>query len=225
MSFLRKKIQETFTEEISQKIFQLEFADESFVELLHELIPSLSADDLNLVLEFVVEDEGWSSEKKILFLQELLSNQDPAISEKAIIYLELYIGEKSAPLIEHLVTNQSHGVRARVFWVLAKYYSERELTLEIIDELKIASEDNEQIFLAAALYQRNNSVSSLEMRFLKDYYIQYFYDTSKEELKVSLVGKQGLAAKVIGLILWEAGIELFATGSLQSENMLWLIEK
>ncbi len=225
MPFLRKKIQETLSENISQKIFQLELADESFIELLNELLVILSVDELNLLLEFAVEDEEWSSEKKILLLQELLSNQNSVICEKAIIYLEPFIGKKIIPLIEHLVTNQSHGVRSRVFWVLAKYATERDLTLEIIDELKTASEDNEQIFLAAALYQRNNSASSLEMRFLKDYYIQQFYDPKIDELKVSLVGKQGLAAKVIGLILWEAGIELYSTGSLQSENMLWLIEK
>ncbi|MHA1188540.1 MAG: hypothetical protein ACTSXA_14700 [Candidatus Heimdallarchaeota archaeon] len=225
MTFLRKKIQEDLPEPLAQKVFQLEEEQAPFEDLLQEILTSFSVDQLNLVLEFETENDQLSNDRKIIFLRHLLTHQEPLLREKAIVYLEPLLKEKIAPLVEPLIADSVQPVRVRVYWVLAKYTENDELTLKIIDELNFQLEDNEQIFLAAALYQCNNSPASIEMRFLNDFYHQHYFDSLTNELKVSLTGKHGYAAQIIGLILWEAGIELVKVGSLEMYDMLWLIDK
>ena len=225
MTFLRKKIQEDLPESLSKKVFQLEEEQAPFEDLLQEILTGFSVDQLNLVLEFEIENEHLTNERKIIFLRRLLKHQDPLLKEKAIQFLEPFLKGKVVPLVEPLVSDPAHPVRVKVLWVLAKYTNNDELTLKIIDELKFQLEDNEQIFLAAALFQCNNSPASIEMRFLSDYYQQHYFDSLTNELKVSLTGKRGYAAQIIGLILWEAGIELVKVGSLEMYDMHWLIDK
>lgn len=225
MTFLRKKIQEDLPEPLAQKVFQLEEEQTPFEDLLQEIFTSFSVDQLNLVLEFETENEQLTNERKIIFLRQLITHQEPLLREKAIVYLEPLLKEKIVPFVKPLISDSVLPVRVRVLWVLAKYTENDELTLKIIDELNFHLEDNEQIFLAAALFQCNNSPASIEMRFLSDFYHQHYFDSLTKDLKVSLTGKRGYAAQIIGLILWEAGIELFKVGSLEVYDMLWLIDK
>lgn len=225
VTFLRKKIQEDLPEPLAQKVFQLEEEQAPFEDLLQEIFTSFSVDQLNLVLEFELENEQLTNERRIIFLRNLLKHQDPLLREKAVQFLEPYLKDKLVPLVESLIADPENKIRVRVYWVLAKYTENDELTLKIIDELNFQLEDNEQIFLAAALFQCNNSPASIEMRFLSDFYHQHYFDSLTNDLKISLTGKRGYAAQIIGLILWEAGIELVKVGSLEAYDMLWLIEK
>ncbi len=225
MSFLRKKIAAELPEEFSYKVFQLEQEDAPFEKLLHEILSLFSDNQLNLVLEFEIGNERLSDTKRIAFLQALLTHIDALLREKAIQFLEPYLKEKLVPLVTPLITDDSHNVRVRVYWVLEKYTTYADLLELILLDFKLATEDNELIFLAAALYLLNNSPDSYQMQFLKKFYIEHYFDPEKNDLKVSLTGVHGYPAQIIGLILWEAGIELFAVGSLKMYDMLWLIEK
>ena len=225
MTFLRKKIQEDLPEPLAQKVFQLEDEQVPFEDLLQDIITSFSVEQLNLVLEFEIENEQLSNERRVAFLRNFLKHEDSLLREKAIQFLEPYLKDKLVPLVESLIADPENKVRVRVYWVLAKYTENDELTLKIIDELDFKLEDNEQIFLAAALYQCDNSPASIEMRFLSDFYHKHYFDSVTNELKVSLTGKHGYAAQIIGLILWEAGIKLVRVGSLEAYDLLWLIDK
>ncbi|HUU78655.1 MAG TPA: hypothetical protein VMX55_09925 [candidate division Zixibacteria bacterium] len=225
MTFLRKKIQEDLPEPLAQKVFQLEDEQAPFEDLLQDIITSFSVEQLNLILEFEIENEQLSNERRVAFLRNFLRHEDPLLREKAIQFLEPYLKDKLVPLVESLISDPEDKVRVRVYWVLAKYTENDELTLKIIDEFNFQLEDNEQIFLAAALYQCNNSPTSIEMRFLSDFYHKHYFDLVTNELKVSLTGKRGYAAQIIGLILWEAGIKLIRVGSLEAYDLRWLIDK
>lgn len=226
MSFLREKIIAELPKALSQKVFQLEELEEDhFKMVLQELIASLSDDQLNLIVEYEVGNEHLTDQKRIIFLQYFLIHSDEVLREKAIAYLEPYLKAELVPLVEPLLEDDFHNVRVRVYWVLAKYSDFPDLLEMILLDFNIATEDNELILLAAALYLLNNDPTSYGMRFLKEYYLEHYFDLEKNELKVSLTGYHGYPAQIIGLILWEAGIKLYKRGSLEQYNLRWLISK
>jgi len=157
-------------------------------------------------------------------LKRFLTHEEPLLREKAVQFLEPFLKEKLVPLVKPLRNDPSLAVQSRVLWVLAKYTREKELTEQIMDALNKVVEDTEQIFLAAALYLIDNSPQSREMLFVKDFFCKHFFDCKTNTLKVLITGSEGYAAQLIGMILGEAGIPLFETGSLEVYNLLWLIK-
>lgn len=226
MTFLQKKLQETIPEIIYKQILLVEDNLEEFEELYENTLSSLTAPQLNTLLDFLIAKKKVSEDVKISISQKLLSHHESFLREKSILYLESFQQKESVQYISPLIIDLSPCVRARVFWVLAKHSEDdANLTQQIFDDLTINAEDTDQVILAGALYLRNNSPSSIEMRFLRDFYLENYYDTITQKLKVNITGKLGFAAQGIGLILWEAGIEIFAIDSLEILDMNWLIEK
>ncbi len=227
MTFLQKKLQETIPEIIYKQILLIEEGNlADFEELYDKTLSTLSAIQLNTLLDFLVAKKKISKEIKVSFLQKLLSHQESFLREKVVLYLESLLQKDCVSSITPLRADTALSVRARIFWVLAKYTTgDEEFTQQIIKDLKASTIDNDQVLLAAALYQRNNTSASLEMQFLRDFYLENYIDLVSQELKVNLTGKHGFAAQMIGLILWEANIKIYAIDSLKTYNMQWLVEK
>ncbi|MBN1329111.1 MAG: HEAT repeat domain-containing protein [Candidatus Heimdallarchaeota archaeon] len=226
MAFLRRKIQEEFPKTQAIQVFQFERSTPVNFILLEEIITSFTVQQLHLVVEFAFSNKKFPKANQIALFTQLLSHEDVGLREKAIQYLEPLIKSALVPLVEPLRKDPSLTVRAMVLWVLAKYSAiEGDLLDQILEELPHVTTDNDQIYLAAALFQLNSSANSREMTILKDYYFKHYFDPQTNQLKVSLTGKHGYAAQIIGLILWEAGIQLIQIGSLKMYDLLWFIEK
>ena len=226
MTFLRRKIQEEFPKAQATQVFQFEQSTPVNFTLLGEIITTFTTQQLHLVVDFAFSNKKFPKANQIALFTQLLSHEDTGLREKAIQYLEPYIKGSLVPLVEPLRKDSSLTVRAMVLWVLAKYSAEEgDLLAQILEELPRATTDNDQIYLAAALYQLNSSATSREMTALKEFYFKHYFDPQTNQLKVSLTGKHGYAAQIIGLILWEAGIQLIHIGSLKMYDLLWFIEK
>jgi hypothetical protein len=227
MTFLQKKLQETIPEEIYQQILLIEESSlEEFEEFYRDTLRSLTTTQLNTFLDFLIAKKKIQKEIKISFLHKLLSHEALFLREKVILYLEALQQKDCIPTILSLRSDVNISIRAQVYWILAKHtMGDEDLTPQIIEDLKTAEQDNDQILLAAALFQRNDSPSSFEMRFLKEFYLGNYFDSINQVLKISLTGEHGHAAQTIGLILWEASIKIYAIDSLETYNLQWLVEK
>ena len=227
MTFLQKKLQETVHETIYRQILEIDDCTLEDFEILYEkTLSTLTTNQIHTLLDYIIAKIKIAQEIKISFCKKMLLHSEPFLREKAIMYLEALLKVDCISSILPLKTDEASSVRIRVLWVLAKYIEgDEDLTQQIIDELKPTILDSGQILLAAALYQRNSNPASLEMRYLKDFYLKYYYDFEKQALKRNLTGEHGQATQIIGLILWEAGIRIFAIDSLEMYNSQWLIEK
>ncbi|MGC9778108.1 MAG: hypothetical protein HZR80_02580 [Candidatus Heimdallarchaeota archaeon] len=123
-----------------------------------------------------------------------------------------------------LINEKNDETKAKAYWALATFT--KEITLDQIKiELLSTESDLARIFLAGALFQLDSSFDSLEMKFLSEYYLTYYYDIDKEELKIDFTDVFGRSAQVIGLILWSVGYEYFATNDLATYGIDWLVQK
>ncbi len=123
-----------------------------------------------------------------------------------------------------LVENDDVVVRAKACWALATFTNEVTFN-QIKHELISTESDLARIYLAGALYQLDSSQNSLEMLFLSEYYLQHYYDITKEELLIDITDVLGRSAIIIGLILWKAGYEFFSVNDLAAYKVEWLIQK
>jgi hypothetical protein len=227
ITFLQKKLKETVHESIYKDILGIDNCNlEDFERLYNKTFSLFKPTLTNTLFDYIIARKKISQEIKIAFCRKILLHPEPSLREKAVMYLEALQQANCVPLILPLRDDKDTSVRTRVYWILAKHtIGDDTLTQQIIDEFNSTNLDSDQILLAAALYQRNNDPASYEMRFLKDYYLEHYYDLEDQELKVSLTGEHGHAAHIIGLILWEADIKLFAMESLEMHELTWLIEK
>ncbi|MHA1186324.1 MAG: hypothetical protein ACTSSK_05540 [Candidatus Heimdallarchaeota archaeon] len=227
MTFLQKKLKETVPKDIYEQILLIEQNSlEEFEKIYESTLNSLPASNLNTLLDFIVAKIKIPLEIKISFLKKMLAHDEQFLRERVILYLEGLLQKDCLSIVIPLRDDTNRSIRAQVYWVLAKYtFGDDDLTQQIIDDFKLTTTDSDQVMFAAALFQRNDDPSSLEMRFLNDFYLEHYYDPIKQTLKVSLTGEHGHAAQFIGLILWEANIKIFALESLEMHDALWLVEK
>lgn len=222
---LKEQLYSQMPEEIRDNLKQLIANPSEKIEQMMERIQKKNALVKSNFLKLIMIEKKITEELRTEILTRFLSDKEAGIREKAVLFLEAENVQESIGELERLFQDPDQDVRSKALWAVAKFTRDKELTEKIQQELSQATSENARVMLAAALYIIDNTRNSPEMLFLKDYYLTHYYDLEKEQSKVDLKGEYGESAQIIGLILWKAGIELFALGSLEAYDLTWLIEK
>ncbi|MBD3190451.1 MAG: hypothetical protein GF308_07395 [Candidatus Heimdallarchaeota archaeon] len=222
---MKEQLYSQLPEEIRNNVKQLIANPSEKLDQVMERIQERNALVKSDFLKVIMIEKKITEELRAEILTRFLSDKEAGIREKAVLFLEAENIQESIGELQRLFQDPDQDVRSKALWVVAKFTRDKELTEKIQQELSQAPSDSARVMLAAALYLIDNTRNSPEMQFLKDYYLTHYYDLEKDQLKVDLTGEYEESTQIIGLILWKAGIELFALGSLEAYDLTWLIEK
>ncbi len=179
------------------------------------------------LLNYLHEQALLTHPQFVIFFSSFLSDSDNLIRWHVILYLGIYGTINDSRLLQPFLTDSYELVRAATHWSLAKLNPQLIHISTICSELKQASyDDRSRILLGSALYLLDPSPSSVNMQFLRKYFLSEYFDLETNNYYSDiLLGKFGSSAEIFGAILWQAGIKITTSSLLSDLELLWLITR
>ena len=204
--------QEVLPTELYKLFSQLIKADcvdfSTFVNLLRAHPDS---DTRLFVLIHLHEYKLLPKERFIELATTFLGDENETIQWHSLLFLGYYNSSTiKATTISPFLSSPAELVRAAAYWLLAKLHPKTISSTDIFKDLTTACQsDRSRILLGAALFLLDSSPNSLEMTYLKKYFLTEYWDTEANSYQSTILhSKYGSSAKILAVILWNAGIQI-----------------
>ncbi len=141
-----------------------------------------------------------------------------------VLFSGLYhITENISKLQDLGMNHPNELVRCAAIWSRAKLGDHKDLFERIKVESPNVEEDESISLLAASLYLINNNKNSQEMLFLKDYFLDNFYDEGKKQFYDLILHNVDFSSELIAYLLWQIGYKYKTIDDWRSLDLDWLI--